>query len=72
MADWDEFNEDCMEFYGQILTGEFRHFCPDWDYLPIDETCYTFEHCLCHFMTWDMDKKRKIIEEMRNESDHNV
>lgn len=24
-----------------------RHFCPDWDYMEIDDTCPEFECCLC-------------------------
>lgn len=27
--------------------GRFRHYCYEWDYLEIDETCWEFEFCLC-------------------------
>lgn len=34
----EEWNEDCLMWGGVILTGVKAHWCPDWDYLPIDET----------------------------------
>lgn len=45
----NEFEQDCMHFHGKILTGKYKHFCPDFDYLPIDETCMEFEYCLCEW-----------------------
>lgn len=66
MSDWNEFNEDCMHFHGKILTGEFKHFCMEFDGLPIDETCFEFKYCLCDYMDWDMSKKTElqdVIEE---------
>ena len=68
MANWEEFNEDCMHHYGKVLTGEFKHFCTEFDYLPIDETVFEFQFCTCDYIDWDMVKKRKLVEEMRNES----
>lgn len=47
-----EFDEDCMHFYGKVLTGEKKHFCPEWDFLPIDETRPEFEACTCE---WEDD-----------------
>lgn len=29
------------------LKGVHKHYCPDWDYMAIDETCVEFESCLC-------------------------
>jgi hypothetical protein len=34
-ADWIE---DCLRWCGKVLTGKHAHWCPHWDYLPIDET----------------------------------
>jgi hypothetical protein len=31
--------EDSLRWRGKVLTGEYGHWCEDWDYLPIDETC---------------------------------
>ena len=42
---WDK---DCQFFHKRILTGEKRHYCPEWDYMPIDETCeFEMEACSC-------------------------
>lgn len=46
MTDWEK---DCPEFYGKVLTGEYAHWCPDYDQLPVDETCaYEFINCTCN------------------------
>lgn len=29
------------------LKGKMKHFCPDWDYMAIDENCPEFEACAC-------------------------
>lgn len=34
-----EWMADSLRWRGKILTGEYAHWCPDWDFLPIDETC---------------------------------
>ena len=39
---------DCQHYWGRLLTGTHRHWCPDWDMLPIDETCTTeYSCCTC-------------------------
>jgi len=38
------------------LQGKFKHFCPDWDFMAIDENCPEFEACTCEFKG-KMDKK---------------
>ena len=45
--------EDCQRWWGKLLTGTHRHWCPDWDYLPIDNTCPEFEACTCK---WEESK----------------
>lgn len=30
------------------LEGERKHFCPDWDFMAIDETCPEFQTCTCY------------------------
>jgi hypothetical protein len=42
-----EFEQDCMQMYGKLLTGKYKHYCCEWDYLPIDETCYEYFACMC-------------------------
>jgi len=39
--------EDSMDWWGYVLTGEYAHWCPDWDDLPIDETKKEFICCTC-------------------------
>lgn len=36
MTDWAT---DCKHWRGRLLVGRYAHWCPDWDDLPIDETC---------------------------------
>lgn len=43
-AEWER---DCKRWHGRILTGRYKHWCPDWDELPIDETCSEMECCTC-------------------------
>lgn len=42
--------DECIEFYGRILNGKKAHWCNDFDGLPIDETCYEMNHCLCEII----------------------
>lgn len=30
--------DECTKWCGRVLTGKYSHWCPDWDFLPIDET----------------------------------
>lgn len=40
--------KECFRWHDKILTGNYQHYCPDWDYLPIDDTCMEFEACTCN------------------------
>ena len=42
------FDRECLEEFNVTLTGKYRHFCWDWDFLPIDETCPEFDACVCY------------------------
>jgi hypothetical protein len=44
-ADWIT---DCTRERHKVLTGQFAHWCPDWDYLPVDETTPEWECCTCY------------------------
>jgi hypothetical protein len=46
-----EFEKECHRYHGKNLTGNYAHYCPDWDYLPIDSTCEEFRHCTCTKLT---------------------
>jgi hypothetical protein len=43
----DDWIEDCLHWWGVVLTGEDGHWCYEWDELPIDETCKEYEYCTC-------------------------
>jgi hypothetical protein len=45
----EEWKEDCIHHHDRVLTGKYAHWCPEFDYLPIDETIDEFEYCLCEF-----------------------
>lgn len=60
----EDWIEDCLKFHGKILTGKFAHWCPEWDDLPIDETCGEFEVCTCFPKT---DEIRNIQEKLLND-----
>ena len=49
----DDWKEDCERYRGRLLIGKHAHWCPDWDYLPIDETTSEWP-CPC---TFEIDKK---------------
>ena len=34
-----EWTTDCKRWRGRVLTGEKGHYCLEWDFLPVDETC---------------------------------
>lgn len=42
-SDWQE---DCLKYRGKVLTGDYAHWCPEWDDLPIDETSFEWP-CGC-------------------------
>lgn len=44
-----EWQEDCLRWWGRALTGAHAHWCPDWDYLPIDDTCSEVAGCTCQW-----------------------
>jgi len=35
----DQWKAESLRWRGRVLTGIYGHWCPDWDDLPIDETC---------------------------------
>lgn len=40
------------------LKGALKHFCPDWDYMAIDENCPEFEACTCQLRDLRKDNER--------------
>ena len=51
MSDW-------LEKRYEKLKGKYKHYCPEWDFLAIDENSPEFECCTCRRdqivnVTWD-------------------
>lgn len=47
MRPWSkEWFHDCCKWRGKVLDGEYRHWCFEWDELPVDETTPEFP-CEC-------------------------
>jgi len=42
-----EWEAECLQWWGRILTGVRAHYCPTWDHLPVDETIIISEAELC-------------------------
>lgn len=42
-----EWQKNSLQEHGRILSGLFRHYCPEWDYMSLDETCYEYNACTC-------------------------
>ena len=63
--------KDCVDCYGVVLTGKCAHWCPDWDFLPIDHTCGEFACCSCDFeeVGADILKEEKYKEVYGETSD---
>ena len=64
MTEWEE---DCISCWGRVLTGKYSHWCNEWDYAPIDETCHPFVYCICDSNEWDMTEKEHIRKELEKE-----
>lgn len=47
MVNSPEWLEEWRHWNGDQPIGKYAHMCPDWDYLPIDETDDEIVACLC-------------------------
>jgi hypothetical protein len=45
MQGLSEWERDSLKWRGKILKGKYSHWCPEWDDLPIDETCREWPCC---------------------------
>lgn len=43
----EDWKADCLRWRGKVLTGRQAHWCPDWDFLPVDETTLEINGCNC-------------------------
>lgn len=63
MTDWEA---DCVKWMGRVLTGKRAHWCPEWDGLPIDETCGEIEACRCPYEFLTPAEKRRLTPFQRS------
>ena len=42
-----DLDEESIKMYGKPLTGKYKHFYIEFDFLPIDEDCFEFQFCRC-------------------------
>ena len=56
-----DLDQDAIQIYGNPLTGKYKHYCCEFDYLPIDEHCFEFKFCLCYESTPDVKKLQDNI-----------
>lgn len=42
-----DLDQDAIALYGEPLAGKYKHYCNEFDYLPIDEHCFEFKFCNC-------------------------
>jgi hypothetical protein len=58
----NEFDQDCMDMYGTTLKGKYKHYCIEFDFLPIDHTCFEFKFCLCYDSIPEVKQLQDLIE----------
>jgi hypothetical protein len=44
----------------ESLKGKYKHYCQDWDFLAIDETCPEFQSCLCFKKEKEMNNQDHV------------
>lgn len=58
--------DDCEKWRGRLLTGDYAHWCDDWDGLPIDETTPEWP-CTCadvlRFGRWTVLEFVRVAEQ---------
>lgn len=66
MSDWEL---DCIKWWGTVLLGRCKHWCPEWDDLPIDEFCSEFACCGCTFEKVPAEYVREHREARQDQND---
>ena len=67
----NQWEADCVHWYGRPLKGNFGHYCSEWDGLPIDETCMEFAACTCYPNNEAVKKIREKLWEQFDRSYRN-
>ena len=65
-----DLDQDAIDMYGKPLTGKYKHYCLEFDYLPIDENNTEFAYCQCYESSKEIEelreKRRLDIEKILN------
>lgn len=59
------------EDFFELLNGDYKHYCSDWDFMAIDETFLEFECCTCydpHVYEETRHLRAKALEEVESSS----
>ena len=57
-----ELDEESIAIRGHILTGKYKHWCNEFDGLPVDENCFEFKFCLCFEQSDEIKKLQEAIK----------
>jgi hypothetical protein len=57
MTDWEE---DCIQWRGEVLMGKRAHFCYDYDGLPVDDTTSEALTCTCYHGTPEQRSEEEL------------
>ena len=58
----DELDKESLKTRGHTLAGKYRHWCNEFDGLPVDESCFEFKFCLCFNTTQEITDLQEKIE----------
>ena len=64
----NDLDQDSIDIYGEPLQGKYKHYCCEFDYLPIDEHCFEFKFCDCFETSEEIQKYKdniKLPEELQ-------
>lgn len=68
-----DLDNDSIQMYGKPLRGKYKHYCLEFDYLPIDENNTEFAYCQCYESSKEIEelreKRRLDIEKILNTGD---
>lgn len=45
--------DDCIIHHDRVLIDGFRHYCPDWGFIPVDTSVAEFGGCTCEIAVDD-------------------
>ena len=57
-----ELEKEFLAYHNRKPFGNFAHFCPEFDFMPIDEKCTEIASCNC-YSSYEFIKKRKVVED---------